>query len=479
MPRAVASYLPAGWRDTYLAMMLGAIALVIWLHAAGPGAGAGYDFFSAYYRAAREVANGVSPYQQLAKLAIDPESGGLPGTGYVYPPLLAVLLSGPLRLGFTSRACWLLWSFVNVVALLWMGFELNLNLRNSRTWTGAMAFALAALLPAVVAYDLALGQADLLMASLAVGACALWLRGRPWAGGLALGIAIAIKPTLALLLLVWIWKGDWGAALRGALAAVGLIFLPFILVGLGSMREYLVFLVHWNAFSANADFINQSPYALLLRMFTANPATRPLVVEPDLVWPLRLAVIAGVVLLWLRASPRTRESRTLEMCTCLLALLLILLLSPLAEDIHFTLLSPALIGLGWTAWAYHLQNRAAAWALWIAFLISCVPRMQELIYPTHLFIIPGQNDPPLGTIITLVRTSALLWLAVIALVAGQSIIRAVRNWSGVGSSLHLAPLASKAEPGQESSDWHADTNHGTTHCCVTNRSAQQSSGDQG
>jgi hypothetical protein len=264
------------------------------------------------------------------------------------------------------------------------------------------------------------------MASLAVGACALWLRGRSGAASLVLGVAIAIKPTLALLLLVWLWKGDWRAALRGALAAVALVFLPFILIGSAALQEYLAFLLHWNAFGANADFINQTPYALLLRTFTANPTTHPLVVAPYVVWPLRLAMIVGAALLWLVATPRSHEARALQMCTCLLALPLVLLLSPLAEDIHFTLLSPTLAGLSWIAWSYHLQSRPTSWALWAAFLASCLPRMQELIYPTHLLIFPGQNDPHLGTVITLIRTSALLWLAVIALVAGQSIIRAAR-----------------------------------------------------
>jgi hypothetical protein len=137
--------------------------------------------------------------------------------------------------------------------------------------------------------------------------------------------------------------------------------------------------------------------------------------------------MVGAVLLWLAATPRAKEARVLQMCTCLLALPLILLLSPLAEDIHFTLLSPALAGLSWMAWAYRLQYRPSAWAMWAAFFISCLPRMQEVIYPTHLFIIPGQDDPHLGTLITLIRTSALLWLAVIALVAGQAITRAARS----------------------------------------------------
>jgi hypothetical protein len=424
-PKALESLLPTGIRDVLLALALGVVALLIWLHATGPGTGAGYDFFTAYYRAARAVAAGENPYRDLARLTLDSVAGELRGNGYVYPPLLAVLLSFPVRLGGSQLACWLLWNAVNVAAVLWMGYELNLNLRNSRSWTGTMGFVVASLLPAVVAYDIGLGQADLLMAALAVGSYGLWIRGHRWAACLALGAAVAIKPTMALVSLVWLWKGDWGMCLRTMLISLVLVLVPFAIIGPDSIRDYVTFLVHWNAFGANADFINQTPYAFLLRAFTVNPAAQPLLVAPFLVSPLRLATMAGAVLLWLRATPRPRLTPLLDMSVFLLALPLILLLSPLAEDIHFTLLAPVLSGLSWVAWIHYRENRTAAWALWVTYLFSCLPRMQELIYPTHLLILPGQSDPHLGPLITLLRTSALLALAVATLIAGQPMLRAV------------------------------------------------------
>jgi|GEM_PF-1514706 hypothetical protein len=431
--------LPTSRRDLLLALAFGVGIAAVWLHAAGPGAGAGYDFFGAYYTAGRDVAAGISPYHQLAKLTTDAQSGGVHGTGYVYPPLLALLLSLPIRLGFDARGVWLLWTLLTVAVVLWMGYELNRHLRDSRSWSGALAFALASLLPAIVIYDLSLGQADVLLAALAVCACGLWLRGNRWSAGITLGAAIAIKPTLALLLLVWLWKGDWRTTWRGAAAALALVAGPFALLGPGALQQYVAFFVRWNAFSANADIINQTPYAFLLRAFTANTATPPLIVAPWLVWPLRLALLIGAALLWLRAVPRRRESHLLEMSSCLLALPLILLLSPLAEDIHFTLLAPALAGLSWVAWRVltpgspskedgraDVATRLAGWALWAALLVSYLPRMQELIYPNHLFAFPGQNDPHIGPLVTLLRSGALLWLAVVTLAAGQAVVRAAR-----------------------------------------------------
>ncbi|MDE3230764.1 MAG: hypothetical protein KGO05_12875, partial [Chloroflexota bacterium] len=64
----MATALGAGWRDWLRWASLAVSALVVaavWLHAAGPGAGAGYDFAS-YLQAARVVAQGGNPYHRLA-----------------------------------------------------------------------------------------------------------------------------------------------------------------------------------------------------------------------------------------------------------------------------------------------------------------------------------------------------------------------------------------------------------------------------
>lgn len=427
-----------------------AIAAALWLHAAGPGAHAAGDFRD-YLRGARAIAVGRDPYAPLVQQAADTRPGahGFHAYGYVYPPLLAFALALPVRLRLDERAVWLLWNGINVAAVAWMGRELNCALRGRRDWPASLAFAAAILLSALATYDLWLGQADLLMAALVVGACALWLRRNPWAG-LALGVAIAIKPTMALVLLVWLWKGDWRAALRGALAAAALVLLPFALIGLPALRDYLDFLRHWNAFQGSAEYINQSPYGMLLRLFTANIFTRPLVEAPWLVAPLRVAVTLGAAGWWLRAVPRARAADpALAMGECLLALPLILLFSPLAEDIHYCVLLPALVGLGWLAFdrgigGLSLGARSsgggagvhrtplqgghtyAAWVVWGALAFCWIPRMQELIYPDHLLALPGQGNPTFGPYVTLLRSGTLLYVALATLLAGSVVLRAAR-----------------------------------------------------
>jgi hypothetical protein len=436
-------------------LVLGA---ALWLNAAGFGhvGHIGYDF-RGYLEGAHAVASGQDPYAPLLQQNPDTRPGatGLNAHGYVYPPLLATVLALPIRLGLADGMVWLLWNLVNVAAVLWMGRELNLALRARTDWTGMLAFAIAPLAGSIVMYDLYMGQADLLMAALAIVACGLWLRNNPWAP-LVLGAAIAVKPTMALILLVWIYKGDWRAALRGALAAAALVVLPFALIGMHALATYFTFLVQWNGLSSSAAEINQSPYGMLLRLFTVNAFVRPLVVVPWLVTPLRLLAVGGAIVWWLRAVPRARDAeRAIALGECLLALPLILLVSPLAEDIHFCLLLPALVGLCWLGYTRslapisspsalfpaapaasfailrgHLRSLGSSPAVWVlasTLVVMCVPRMHELIYPNHLLALPGQTNPQIGWLLILVRSGTLLYTAVATLIAGGIVLRAARQ----------------------------------------------------
>lgn len=412
------------WRGAVALVGVALLGALLWLHAAGPGARAGYDFTS-YVQGARDVAAGRNPYHALVQQSLDTRLGdtGIHSRGYVYPPLLAFALSAPLRFGVDAHGLWLLWNLVNAAALFWMGWELNRTLRGRADLTGALCFSVAALLPTVATYDLWLGQADMLMAALAVVACALWLRRNPWAPAV-LGLAVAIKPTLALILVVWVWFGDWRNAVRAAVLTAAFILIPFGFLGLGALGDYVTFFTRWNAFHANAEFINQSPYGMLQRAFAPNPYTRPLVSAAWVVTPLRALVLAGLAVWWVRTVPRGRPgSATLGMGACLLALPLILLVSPLSEDIHYCLLIPTLIAFAWLGWRGGLARPAAAWVIWIVALLACVPRGQEIIYPDHLFAFPLQSDPHVGWLIVLARSGALLYLALATLFAAGDLLR--------------------------------------------------------
>ena len=142
------------------------------------------------------------------------------------------------------------------------------------------------------------------------------------------------------------------------------------------------FLTQWNAFNANAEYINQAPYGMLLRLFTSNVYTQPLVDASWLVTPLRVVMIVGAALWWMRVVPRRGTTDgAVALSECLLALPLTLIFSPLAEDIHYCALLPALVGLSYLAWSHGLARQPATWILWATFTFFCIPRMQEIVLP--------------------------------------------------------------------------------------------------
>jgi hypothetical protein len=293
--------------------------------------------------------------------------------------------------------------------------------------TCLLVFAVLVLLPSIATYDLFLGQADLLVAALAVGAEGLRLRRHP-AAPLALGAAIAIKPVLLPLLAVWAWKRDWRSAFQGLAAAAALLLAPFLVAGgVTALHDYTTFLTTWNGLNGSTEYINQAIYGVVLRALTANPYTTPLLVAPGLVAPMRYGLVLAATGLWLWSVPRRPSAdRALALAEYLTALPLVLLASPLSEDIHYCLLLPVLAGLVCLAVARGWLRRPAGWALCGCLILFCIPRMHELIYPTHLLVLPGQHDVVLGPAITLVRTSILCLIAATTLVAGCAALRYVR-----------------------------------------------------
>jgi hypothetical protein len=123
---------------------------------------------------------------------------------------------------------------------------------------------------------------------------------------------------------------------------------------------------------------------------------------------------------------------------CLLALPLTLIFSPLAEDIHYCALLPALVGLGYLAWSHGLARHPAAWVLWATLAFFCIPRMQELVLPDHLITLPGQDDPRIGPVIVLLRSGALLYGALATLIAGGLILRVAQTSSTAAPPLVVA-----------------------------------------
>jgi hypothetical protein len=420
---------PISWRWLAAGALL-ALAVILWATTIGtltlgPGPWAGPDF-QAYLRAAHLIATGEGPYHHLVVEIAHARATGQRFTTneYIYPPLLATVLAALIAVGVSDHALWLLWIALDIVATLWTGYELNCTLRLSRDWPTTLIFAAALALTTLALFDLSLGQADILMTALAVGANALWLRGSRWAP-LALGLGVAIKPTLAILALVWVWKRDWRAALMSGAIAVALVLGPFIFAGgLASLRDYWTFLNAWNALQGNGACKNQSVFGAALRLFTVNPCAAPLAVAPWLVWPVRAGLALAAVAIWLRVVPRARAANMSRgMIEALLAVPVLLIISPLAEDIYYLMVAPLLLALVWLAASQRRLRRADGALAFLTLLTLFTPHLQKVIYTNYPLSLPDTAPAWLSVAIAQTRAEALVALAWLALVAGALALR--------------------------------------------------------
>lgn len=66
--------------------------------------------------------------------------------------------------------------------------------------------------------------------------------------------------------------------------------------------------------------------------------------------------------------------------------------------------------------------------------------MQELIYPSHLLVLPGHMDPALGPLVALARSGMLLYLAILTLLAGAVVVRHGSRAGASEADLAAAPL---------------------------------------
>ena len=172
--------------------------------------------FSDFYLAADAVLSGKSPYE------LDLPQGWL---GYVYPPLLAWLMT-PLTLFSVPVAVslWALLSVLFVVAALWV-----LGVRDWRCYPVALLWP----------FNRSAIEFGAIEPLLVLAVSLSWrYRDTPVRASLAGGLSIALK------LYVWplaLWYGLSGrirAALLTCVATVGFVLVPWALIGFQDLTSY-------------------------------------------------------------------------------------------------------------------------------------------------------------------------------------------------------------------------------------------------
>lgn len=187
------------------------------------------------------------------------------------------------------------------------------------------------------------GQADIFLLILATLALLAHLGRRDFLAGIALGIAAAVKPPLALYLLYFARKRAWSTILGAGLAGATLGLAPFLFLGRAAFTDWLAIARYLSGGDYSAYPSNQSLRGFLLRAFVGGPRLAPLLASrslADACW--LLGIVIAFALWWWAVSPERQSPSPRAVADYCLTASLILFISPLSEDIHFVTLLVAL-----------------------------------------------------------------------------------------------------------------------------------------
>ncbi|MCC6626380.1 MAG: DUF2029 domain-containing protein [Chloroflexi bacterium] len=316
----------------------------------------------AYYRAATNLLAGRDIYAE-GRLLLERDSYDFwvdTDGQYVYPPLLAMLVSplaATLDIGKAGDVWLALLALAAVGALGAVALALG---RPPRPETLA-ALAVPALASVPVLLSIRYGQVDLLLVLGTTLSLLAHVRGRDWLAGLALGLAVAIKPTLALYGLFFLRKRRWSTLVIAAITGLALGLGPLLALGGASLADWLAIAAYFSGGEYPSYPSNQSLRGWLLRAFAGGPRHTPLLASPALAVALWLLMTGAALALWWRCLSGRATTGARAMAEFSLTVALILLIAPLSEDIHYVALLPALALLGDQA-AWGAPGRARWWA---------------------------------------------------------------------------------------------------------------------
>lgn len=312
----------------------------------------------AYYRAGLNLTLGRDIYAEGKELVSRNsydfwnESDG----HYIYPPLLAMAIA-PITPWLNIGKAGDLWLLVLSMAVLISLAVILLLLRAPPSLALLTALCVPILASTPVLLGIRYGQADLLLVALLLLALLADRRGAALVGGLLLGLAASVKPTLALYGLYYLRKRRWwtlaGAVVAGSIVGLG----PFLLLGWSALVDWLTIAGYFGGGEIAHYPSNQSPRGWLLRLFDGGPRHQPLLEArwlADLLWTVFVAV--AVAIWWRCLGPASAgrsnpaggagASRVPEgaagdrraLLEFALTVVLVLAISPLSEDIHYVAL---------------------------------------------------------------------------------------------------------------------------------------------
>ena len=297
--------------------------------------------FDSFWRSARAMLEGRNIYDTGVELV------------NLNPPLWTVLISPLGLLGpITAYRVFVLISLVVVVGYLaWTAEELRLR----PVWTAIGVVML--LLSSPLLATLALGQ---VYPVLALGLVVAWVadrRDRQEVSGAALGLVVALKPSLLPLLLWPLVRRRWRALLAALISGAVATLVGVLVLGPGATLDYIGVL--WEQ-PVSTYWDNASLPSAAARLFTENPYAQTVATVP---WMVGVGYALGLIAIVLTAI-RVRHGPEVGLWALVAASLLA---SPIAWHNYLVLLGPGILLLlarGRAATAFLLLALQAVPAQW-------------------------------------------------------------------------------------------------------------------
>ena len=332
----------------WIGLLLGLFLAVSNLRLIGQSLQAPYTYykdFSYDYISARAVLAGDDPYadaQTLTRRHLAESPVDIPDHPSSHTPLSIVLVA-PLAATLAYPEAAVVWCLLEAALILASALlvgRFHLARRGGALWLGALATTLLFFAWGPVKDELGNGQWTMLLLLLLLGAWLALRAGREGLGGLALGLALAVKLSGGPILLFLLLQRRWRAAGTALAAALGGNLLAGLAMGFPALLKYYLqigsYVTHYYRMAGHNYSLWTTGWRLFegsLRHAPFGFSAPPLASLPALARPTSIAICLLVAAVGLRAAWRRRE----QDASFGLLLYLTLLLNPVSWTYHIPL----------------------------------------------------------------------------------------------------------------------------------------------
>lgn len=325
------------------------------------------DFRSAYWEAGAAIWKGPGSFDAVYARGTD---------GFVNIPVVAFLFA-PFGL-LEERVAAVIFTLLGILATAASWLVLSRHFKLSRRDMAVLAIAFAVFGPLL--YSLREGNLSHFLLLGLCGALACLASGRHVAAGLLLGVIAVLKPSLGLIGIYFLLRGQWRVVAGGAAVCIGSALLSLVIFGWDMNLIWYQQAVAPFAAGPVPGFNAQSIPAFVARSEAGLPGLTDwgahTLSAGGRLWAAALAGLVGLLFLatCLRKGWRPPEARVIEL-ELLLVVAVSCAVSSLSWSHYYVWLLPAFV---W-AWKQAEAEAAARRALLAAFVL-CAPL--EFLSPT-------------------------------------------------------------------------------------------------